>query len=94
MVDFSSLSPLERDVHFLRRSFDVARRAISHGNHPFGAILVDQNRKVLIYVAPIRREGRVLGVCYLEYDWEAQAAAILGSVEQLRELRLHHSRRA
>ena len=32
----------ERDEHFLRRSFDVARRAITHGNHPFGAILVDQ----------------------------------------------------
>jgi len=41
-----------------------------------------QNRKVLIYVAPVRHEGRVLGVCYLEYDWEAQAAAILESVEQ------------
>ena len=36
------------DEHFLRRSFDVARRAMSHGNHPFGAILVDQNRNVLL----------------------------------------------
>jgi hypothetical protein len=40
------------------------------------------NRKVLIYVAPIRKGGRVIGACYLEYDWEAQAAAILHSVEQ------------
>jgi hypothetical protein len=40
------------------------------------------NRKVLIYVAPIRREGKVIGVFYLEYDWEAQAAAMLHSVEQ------------
>lgn len=40
----------ERDEHFLRRSFDVARRAITHGNHPFGAILVDDNRNVLIEV--------------------------------------------
>jgi len=40
------------------------------------------NRKVLIYVAPIRSNDRTLGVCYLEYDWEAQAAAILHSVEQ------------
>jgi hypothetical protein len=40
------------------------------------------NRKVLIYVAPIRRDGRTVGVCYLEYDWEGQAAAILHSVEQ------------
>jgi tRNA(Arg) A34 adenosine deaminase TadA len=44
----SDLSPSELDQHFLRRSFEVARRAITHGNHPFGAILVDRNRKVLI----------------------------------------------
>ena len=37
-----------RDEEFLRRSFDVARRAITHGNHPFGAILVDKNDNVLI----------------------------------------------
>ena len=36
------------DEHFLRRSFDVARRAMTHGNHPFGAILVDESRNVLI----------------------------------------------
>src|ERR1700720_1903744 len=36
------------DEHFLRLSFDVARRAMTHGNHPFGAILVDENRNVLI----------------------------------------------
>jgi tRNA(Arg) A34 adenosine deaminase TadA len=50
MVDYSSLSPLERDVHFLRRSFDVARRAVTHGNHPFGALLVDRSGTVLIEV--------------------------------------------
>jgi tRNA(Arg) A34 adenosine deaminase TadA len=38
----------ELDEHFLRRAFEVARRALTHGNHPFGAILVDQNRNVLI----------------------------------------------
>jgi tRNA(Arg) A34 adenosine deaminase TadA len=42
------LSPQERDEHFLRRSFEVARRAMTHGNHPFGAILVDQSHNVLI----------------------------------------------
>ena len=36
------------DELFLRRSFDVARRSLTHGNHPFGAILVDQNRNVLL----------------------------------------------
>jgi tRNA(Arg) A34 adenosine deaminase TadA len=42
------LTPLEHDWHFLRKSFEVARRAASHGNHPFGAILVDQDQHVLI----------------------------------------------
>jgi tRNA(Arg) A34 adenosine deaminase TadA len=48
MTDPSRLGPSERDEHFLRRSFAVARRAISHGNHPFGAILVDDGGKVLL----------------------------------------------
>jgi tRNA(Arg) A34 adenosine deaminase TadA len=48
MDDISHLGPAEHDEFFLRRSFDVARRAMTHGNHPFGAILVDQARNVLI----------------------------------------------
>jgi tRNA(Arg) A34 adenosine deaminase TadA len=48
MADVAALSPSELDAHFLRRSFEVARRAMTHGNHPFGAILVDQHRNVLI----------------------------------------------
>jgi tRNA(Arg) A34 adenosine deaminase TadA len=36
------------DEQFLRRSFDVARRAMTHGNHSFGAILVDGGGKVLL----------------------------------------------
>jgi tRNA(Arg) A34 adenosine deaminase TadA len=48
MNDISQLSAAELDELFLRRSFDVARRALTHGNHPFGAILVDRNRNVLI----------------------------------------------
>ena len=42
------MSTSELDEHFLRRSFEVARRALTHGNHPFGAILVDQNHNVLL----------------------------------------------
>lgn len=42
------MSGSELDELFLRRSFEVARRALTHGNHSFGAILVDQNRNVLI----------------------------------------------
>ena len=48
MRDPADLGAAELDEHFLRRSFEVARRAMTHGNHPFGAILVDQNRNVLI----------------------------------------------
>jgi tRNA(Arg) A34 adenosine deaminase TadA len=42
------MSTSELDELFLRRSFEVARRAMTHGNHPFGAILVDQHRNVLL----------------------------------------------
>ena len=48
MVDISTLTLAQRDAHFLRRSFDVARRAMTHGNHPFGAMLVDAGGKVLL----------------------------------------------
>jgi tRNA(Arg) A34 adenosine deaminase TadA len=37
-----------RDELFLRRSFEVARRARAHGNHPFGAILVTPSGEVLL----------------------------------------------
>jgi len=36
------------DEQFLRRSFEVARRAVTHGNHPFGAILVDEHHNLLM----------------------------------------------
>jgi tRNA(Arg) A34 adenosine deaminase TadA len=48
MADTDGPERGERDAHFLRRSFDVARRSMTNGNHPFGAILVDQGGKVLI----------------------------------------------
>ena len=48
MSDIADLTPSELDEHFLRRSFAVARRALTHGNHPFGAILVDAKGNVLL----------------------------------------------
>jgi tRNA(Arg) A34 adenosine deaminase TadA len=48
MTYISALTQSELDAHFLRRSFDVARRAMTHDNHPFGALLVDANRNVLL----------------------------------------------
>lgn len=41
-------SASERDEHFLRLSFAVACRSLTHGNHPFGCIVVDAGGKVLI----------------------------------------------
>jgi tRNA(Arg) A34 adenosine deaminase TadA len=48
MTGVSDLSGSKLDEYFLRRSFEVARRAVTNGNHPFAAILVDQHRNVLI----------------------------------------------
>jgi tRNA(Arg) A34 adenosine deaminase TadA len=36
------------DLEHLRTAIEVAQRARAHGNHPFGAILVDENNQVLL----------------------------------------------
>jgi tRNA(Arg) A34 adenosine deaminase TadA len=36
------------DLQHLRTAIEVAGRAREHGNHPFGAILVDENNQVLL----------------------------------------------
>ncbi|MGJ4957592.1 nucleoside deaminase [Bradyrhizobium sp. HKCCYLRH2015] len=38
----------DRDAHFLRHSFAIARRAASNGNHPFGAVLIAADGRVLL----------------------------------------------
>src|SRR5216684_7997940 len=48
MDSMSKMSRSELDEYFLRRSFEVARRALTHGNHPFGAILVSHDRTVVL----------------------------------------------
>ena len=48
MSDIAGLTQAEADQHFLRLSFAAARRAVAHGNHPFGAVLVDAHRNVLL----------------------------------------------
>jgi len=50
MAELTERSQEEADAYFLRRSFEVARRSMTHGNHPFGSILVDQDRNVLMEV--------------------------------------------
>jgi tRNA(Arg) A34 adenosine deaminase TadA len=45
----SAMNPTEaEDIAFLRRTFDLARRARLRGNHPFGALLVDGDGIVLL----------------------------------------------
>lgn len=36
------------DIDLLRRSIQVAQRARANGNHPFGAVLADENGAVLL----------------------------------------------
>ena len=36
------------DLQHLQTAIDIARRAREHGNHPFGALLVDENNQVLL----------------------------------------------
>jgi tRNA(Arg) A34 adenosine deaminase TadA len=43
------MPPLDHEA-FLRKSFAVAQRALSHGNHPFGAVLVNEAGDVLMEV--------------------------------------------
>ena len=50
MDSILDMSRSERDEHFLRRSFEVVRRSLTRGNHPFGAVLVDPSGKFLIEV--------------------------------------------
>jgi tRNA(Arg) A34 adenosine deaminase TadA len=77
MSGVSDLSPVELDELFLRRSFEVARRAITHGNHPFGAILVDRDRNVLIEVENGYMPGHD-GTAHAERLLATQACTTLG----------------
>jgi tRNA(Arg) A34 adenosine deaminase TadA len=36
------------DIQHLRTAIEIAQNAREHGNHPFGAILVDENNQVLL----------------------------------------------
>ena len=58
----------ERDKAFLRRSFEVARRAVEHGNLPFGAILVNGDGKIVL-----ESENRSI----TEHDFTAHAEVML-----------------
>jgi len=71
------LTPAGRDEHFLRRSFEVASRAVSHGNHPFGAILVDQHGNVLIEAENGYMPGRD-GTAHAERLLATQACTTTG----------------
>src|SRR5205085_4758795 len=36
------------DLRFLRRAIAIAQQARDHGNHPFGALLVDAQQQVIL----------------------------------------------
>ena len=38
----------KRDEFYLRRTFDASHRAMANGNHPFGAVLVDSEGRLLL----------------------------------------------
>ncbi|MGH7597882.1 MAG: nucleoside deaminase [bacterium] len=38
----------ENDLKYLRVAIAIARQAREHGNHPFGALLVDENGNVIL----------------------------------------------
>jgi tRNA(Arg) A34 adenosine deaminase TadA len=38
----------EHDIRFLRASFEVAQNARKNGNHPFGAVLVDEHGRIVM----------------------------------------------
>ena len=38
----------DKDLKHLQTAIEVAQKAREHGNHPFGAILVDENNEVLL----------------------------------------------
>jgi tRNA(Arg) A34 adenosine deaminase TadA len=38
----------DQDLQLLRQAIDIARRAREHGNHPFGALLADEQGNVLL----------------------------------------------
>lgn len=38
----------DSDLQHLRTAIEIAQKAREHGNHPFGAILVDENNRVVL----------------------------------------------
>jgi len=74
----TKMTTSERDEIFLRRSFDVARRSMTHGNHPFGAILVDRHGSVLIETENGYMPARD-GTAHAERVLATQACTTLGA---------------
>lgn len=77
------------DEDFLRRSFDVARRSMTHSNHPFGVILVDGSHNVLIQTENGYMPARD-GTAHAERLLATQACTTLGS-DVLRKATLYSS---
>ena len=48
----------DSDIEHLRTAISVARLAREHGNHPFGAVLVDEHNRVLLQAENTVTTGR------------------------------------
>ena len=48
MLNIEEILLNSTDIQHLRTAIEVAQNAREHGNHPFGAILVDENNQVLL----------------------------------------------
>ncbi|RKR74684.1 nucleoside deaminase [Frondihabitans australicus] len=44
----ASTAPTERDLEILRETIAVSTRSVEHGNHPFGAVLVDASGEIVL----------------------------------------------
>jgi tRNA(Arg) A34 adenosine deaminase TadA len=89
MNSISNLTASERDELFLRRSFEVARRSLTHGNHPFGAILVDARANMLLEVENGYMPDHD-GTAHAERLLATQACTTLGA-DVLKEATLYSS---
>ncbi|MCH6569286.1 MAG: nucleoside deaminase [Acidobacteria bacterium] len=47
------------DQEFIRRAYEIARRAYAHGNRPFGALLVDDGKTIAEYENRVNTSGDV-----------------------------------
>ena len=76
----------EKDIELLRRTAEIAHKAMESGNHPFGALLADKDGNVLLEQGNEFQEG---GSAYHAETLLLLKAARLYSPEKLKECTLY-----